>query len=87
MSNKLYQEELVYIPSDLVGNAVIDGIRKRLDLQTVPDAEQKLQQLLFSNTDKIKVKIKLFSHTSLCFWRKKSLSANKKINLSDQLNM
>ena len=58
MSNKLYQEELVYIPSDLVGNAVIDGIRKRLDLQTVPDAEQKLQQLLFSNTDKIKVKVK-----------------------------
>ena len=56
MTNNLYQEQLIYIPSDLVGNAVIDNIRKRFDLATVPNAEQKLKDLLFSNKDGIKIK-------------------------------
>ena len=55
MANNLYQDQLVYIPSDLVGNAVIDNIRKRFDLATVPNAEDKLKNLLFANKDKIKI--------------------------------
>tara|TARA_R110000796_G_scaffold60220_6_gene139024 strand:- start:889 stop:3411 length:2523 start_codon:yes stop_codon:yes gene_type:complete len=50
--SKLYDKNLIYIPSDLVGNEVIDQIRKRFGLETSVKPEKEVS-LIFSNTDKM----------------------------------
>ena len=39
--SKIYDKQLVYIPSDLVGNAVVDKLRKNQNLQTPPAGSAK----------------------------------------------
>ena len=39
--SKIYDKQLVYIPSDLVGNAVVDKLRKSQNLQTPPAGSAK----------------------------------------------
>ena len=51
--SQLYEKPLVYIPTDLVGNAVVDQIRKSFNLQTVSATDTTLGKLLFGGESKI----------------------------------
>ena len=55
--SKKYKENLIYIPTDLVGNAIVDNIRKSFDLGTKlkPDVKlATLNQILFGGDSEIK---------------------------------
>ena len=57
--SKKYKENLIYIPTDLVGNAIVDNIRKSFDLGTKlkPDVNlATLNQILFGGESEIKFK-------------------------------
>jgi len=65
--NKKYKENLIYIPTDLVGNGIIDSIRKEFDLGTKikPDVDLALlNKLLFGGESEIKFeKLNLIDET------------------------
>ena len=55
--SKIYDKNLIYIPSDLVGNAVIDQIRRTFDLQTKTGAELKGEKsLVLASADETTLK-------------------------------
>ena len=55
--SKKYQKNLIYIPTDLIGNAIVDNIRKSFDLGTKikPNVTlATLNQILFGGNSEIK---------------------------------
>ena len=55
--SKLYNKPLIYIPTDLIGNSVIDEIRKGLNLQTKNISGNNLQETLYGGNSKIIFKV------------------------------
>lgn len=59
--DKLYQQKLIYIPTDLVGNNVADQIRKAYNLETSPQIDAalaKINSIIFGDGSKVEVKWK-----------------------------
>lgn len=58
---KTYQKNLVYIPTDLVGNNIVDQIRKAYGIETIPKLEgalEKISNIIYSDGSKVKVEWK-----------------------------